>query len=349
MQPGTNPDDIQAILSRFHTWAERQPVQADGNGHKKPSVSDGIREISYEEALRQHRSRQGQRKSRATAGLRSDTAAPAGTEPEVPLDQRPGTETMPGIASTLSSPHHPGFPARIPDEPIFPQVDLLFAGETTRIEVTAPTSAVPTPIQAVAAGAETKPATRARKARTARAEKKPVQVKSAAPAAKEPVTEPEIPVFEEKAPVTAAKTPVMAAKTPAVAMQPPATAEKKLSAKTTKLAQPANAALAKLAAPKKTPRKPARPRVNLQPQFREVLAKSLLANKKIACVKTPPMARRKKTAAKKTSSASPVSRTAAKKGAIAKKAKRRTARIASSRDFPSLNRSGSPKPRRWRG
>ena len=66
MQPAANPDDIHTILSRFQTWAE-QPANGNGNGHKNGAGPlEGVREIPYEEAMRQHRNRrvaQGQRRA----------------------------------------------------------------------------------------------------------------------------------------------------------------------------------------------------------------------------------------------------------------------------------------------
>jgi hypothetical protein len=61
MQPGTNPEDIHTILSRFSHWAGEQT--ANGNGHrKKPKGLDaGVREIPYEEAMRLMRSRKAAR------------------------------------------------------------------------------------------------------------------------------------------------------------------------------------------------------------------------------------------------------------------------------------------------
>jgi hypothetical protein len=55
MQPGTNPEDIHTILSRFSHWARKQT----GNGHAKglSSLDAGVREIPYEEAIRRMRSR----------------------------------------------------------------------------------------------------------------------------------------------------------------------------------------------------------------------------------------------------------------------------------------------------
>lgn len=53
MQRGTHPDDIHAILGRFSAWTGRQP----GNGTGAAIAGDGVREISYDEAMRNLRSR----------------------------------------------------------------------------------------------------------------------------------------------------------------------------------------------------------------------------------------------------------------------------------------------------
>ncbi|HTW47026.1 MAG TPA: hypothetical protein VMD92_03695 [Acidobacteriaceae bacterium] len=57
MQPGSNPEDIHTILSRFDRWAGKE--HANGNGHAKKldGLGDGVREIPYEEAMRRVRSR----------------------------------------------------------------------------------------------------------------------------------------------------------------------------------------------------------------------------------------------------------------------------------------------------
>lgn len=55
MQPAANRYDIHTILGRFETWAGKKP--GDGNGHKNGNAPEEVREISYEEAIRQYRSR----------------------------------------------------------------------------------------------------------------------------------------------------------------------------------------------------------------------------------------------------------------------------------------------------
>lgn len=67
MQPAANPEDIQAILGRFHTWADKQP--SNGNGQKNGAGTEELREIPYEEAIRQYRSRQAAQGQRGAAPL----------------------------------------------------------------------------------------------------------------------------------------------------------------------------------------------------------------------------------------------------------------------------------------
>ena len=68
MEPTGSPEDLHTILSRFSHWTGKQPVQA--TGRKQPL--DGVREIPYEEALRQLRNRR--------AALGYAAAGPALTE-----------------------------------------------------------------------------------------------------------------------------------------------------------------------------------------------------------------------------------------------------------------------------
>ena len=70
MQPGPNSEDINTILSRFHTWAEKQPANGNGNGHKNGAGAEQLRELSYEEAILQHR-------RSAQTPRRTKNAAPA--------------------------------------------------------------------------------------------------------------------------------------------------------------------------------------------------------------------------------------------------------------------------------
>lgn len=85
MQPGTNPDDIHDVLTRFNSWAGKQP--GNGNGHQNGNGADGVREIPYEEAIRQYRDRH------RAQGKRPEAAGtpPAMTQPpmEVPVPRKP--------------------------------------------------------------------------------------------------------------------------------------------------------------------------------------------------------------------------------------------------------------------
>ena len=72
MQPAANPEEIQAILGRFHTWAEKQPT--NGNGQKNGAGTEELREIPYEEAIRRYRSRQAAQGQRRAAPLSAPKA-----------------------------------------------------------------------------------------------------------------------------------------------------------------------------------------------------------------------------------------------------------------------------------
>lgn len=67
MQPETNStEDLHSILNRFQTWSGKHTGPANGNGHKP---SEGVREIPYEEALRQVQSRRVTRVRRPADGV----------------------------------------------------------------------------------------------------------------------------------------------------------------------------------------------------------------------------------------------------------------------------------------
>ena len=76
MQPGTAPEDIESILSRFHSWADQQQAaQVDGDAQDGDGSPD-VREIPYEEAIRQYRNRNG-----APAPRRAPTPARKASSP----------------------------------------------------------------------------------------------------------------------------------------------------------------------------------------------------------------------------------------------------------------------------
>ncbi len=101
MQPGPNPEDIQTILSRFQTWAEKHPPNGNGNGHKDGDGSDELREIPYEEAIRQLRSREAP-PARRPARARVRAGAQSGQKPPVKAGPvAPPPEEMPAWISQL--------------------------------------------------------------------------------------------------------------------------------------------------------------------------------------------------------------------------------------------------------
>lgn len=110
MQPLPNADDLPTLLSRFHTWAEKQPSgSGNGNGHRNGASPDGVRELTYEEALEHHRERPAS--PRRTTSGRSRAAA----GPEVPKAALPAPNAIP--------------PAALVEEPIPPVSNALAAGE----------------------------------------------------------------------------------------------------------------------------------------------------------------------------------------------------------------------------
>jgi len=76
MQPGSDPEDLQTILSRFHTWAGKNP--GTNNGKLSAPEAGAVREVSYEEAMRSNRQRHKAQTRRAAA-----TAAPVRPDPPV--------------------------------------------------------------------------------------------------------------------------------------------------------------------------------------------------------------------------------------------------------------------------
>jgi len=91
MQPGTNPDDLRNILSRFHTWAEKDGVSSNGNGHKNGAGSEGVREIPYEEAIRPYRKRRTAQNGRAAVSA----IATASSESTMKLQAAPAIQEAP--------------------------------------------------------------------------------------------------------------------------------------------------------------------------------------------------------------------------------------------------------------
>ncbi len=106
MQPAANPEDIRAILSRFHTWAEKNPVQgdSDGNGHGNgagnghaAAGSEELREISYEEAIRKHRDRGAAKMPKRAAAASAPTTPVARRPARVKAEPEPRMEVFQGL------------------------------------------------------------------------------------------------------------------------------------------------------------------------------------------------------------------------------------------------------------
>ena len=107
MQPAANPEDIRAILSRFHTWAEKNPVHGDGdgnglgngagNGHAAAAGTEELREISYEEAIRKHRDRGAAKTPKRTAAASAPTTPVARRPARVKAEPEPRREVLQGL------------------------------------------------------------------------------------------------------------------------------------------------------------------------------------------------------------------------------------------------------------
>jgi hypothetical protein len=109
MQPGPNPEDINIILSRFQSWAEKHPSEGNGNGNgrKNSEGSEEIREIPYEEAIRQYRSRHGEQAPRRAAAskvrIRAGSSPRPAAQPEKPSmkAESEAPEALPDWVSAL--------------------------------------------------------------------------------------------------------------------------------------------------------------------------------------------------------------------------------------------------------
>jgi hypothetical protein len=86
MQPGTNPEDIHTILSRFSEWAGEEPANGNGHAKKLKGLEPGVREISYEEAMRLLRKR-GAIGAASTAAQPAAEPAPAAAQKAAPAEK----------------------------------------------------------------------------------------------------------------------------------------------------------------------------------------------------------------------------------------------------------------------
>jgi hypothetical protein len=160
MQAGPPPEDIHAILSRFHTWTGKNP--GNGNGKTKGAPAEGIREIPYEEAMRQHREREVARGTRrtATSGKKKETTQPAGktADPGSP-DLSASQDDLPLWVTTLPV---------VPDTEPFVELGATpdAAAEQERTAVPDPPSpriGRPSPSKRTVAATPARPATREEK------------------------------------------------------------------------------------------------------------------------------------------------------------------------------------------
>ena len=110
MQSAPKPDDIHAILSRFQNWAEKHAGQANGSGGKNGAASEQVREIPYEEAVRQYRGRRA-----AQTPRRAPTAAKKSAErPEqAAVTDAPRNEASEAVARWIAA-----IPQVAPGEPV---------------------------------------------------------------------------------------------------------------------------------------------------------------------------------------------------------------------------------------
>ncbi|MGA7524757.1 MAG: hypothetical protein WBW84_20070 [Acidobacteriaceae bacterium] len=112
MQPGSQPEDIHVILSRFHTWAGKNPR----NGGKSVAPEAGtVREIPYEEAMRNYRQRQKTQTRRpagsaappvAAARSASSETVPANPGPSLPVATDPLADAV-VLSSSAEAPAEP--------------------------------------------------------------------------------------------------------------------------------------------------------------------------------------------------------------------------------------------------
>jgi hypothetical protein len=102
MQPGTNPEDINAILNRFHSWADKHPAKGNGNGSSNGAGLDEVREFPYEEAIREYRDRRATRTPHSKAAPPVKDAVPGQQKPTAKAAPSPGPEVAPS-----PEPHRP--------------------------------------------------------------------------------------------------------------------------------------------------------------------------------------------------------------------------------------------------
>lgn len=103
MQPAAGSEDIHKILNRFSTWTGK----GSPNGHHAPIATEGVREVPYDEALRQIRSRRGTQ-GRKTA----EAASPDATAATRPVQSVPVASPAAAPSSAPVSPTPAATPVR---------------------------------------------------------------------------------------------------------------------------------------------------------------------------------------------------------------------------------------------
>ena len=157
MQPGTDPEDINSILSRFHTWAEKKPAtNGNGSAQGNGSSTEEVREVPYAEAMREHRSRHAPQNGplkpaaprRKAAHRQASPPLPgpvpnALTEEVAPPREKkppfvPSLELLAALRSAAAAPA----PRQAPSEPLQP---VLFREESEPAKQARPASPPPSP------------------------------------------------------------------------------------------------------------------------------------------------------------------------------------------------------------
>jgi predicted DNA binding CopG/RHH family protein len=268
MQPGMSPDDLHTILSRYHTWAGKQPSNGNGNGngHKNGNGAEEVREIPYEEAIREYRNRRSARKPRQAAPATAEAATTCQVEPQAmvqapaPVVQDARVDPAPGVMAE----------ARIITEAALPPMVAVAPAAW----VVSPVAARPAGTRE-AAGRNTRTDTRT-DIRTETRTKPTVQERSASAAQKSAVaTEPAIQtrpqVGRHVAAAPAKHVPQSKPQTKTHMASTPAKPAVQTQPQTKKPVARSTAPAKKTAAPSVTPRKKA------QPAFRQVLVRNVEA------------------------------------------------------------------------
>lgn len=284
MQPGMNPprpaesEDIHTIMNRFQTWAGQQSVNGNDNGHR--NSQEEVREIPYDEALRQLRNREGQGKRPAAAAK----PAPAVERPVVAAavptvsaseDKKATAAVVPvKPSSTIETTPSPAEPESTTPAPRTPATSV--AAPAGQVDPAPATKSAPKPKAIPAAKAVTAislPKVSNKKLLTTLPKKSAAPEPPKAVAAKPAVSPMPAAVHKSASPAKTAASKVQAkgiasAKKASAGKRGKGTTQKTLATRTAAAAPPTS-----------RPKKPAvrlkKPKASAQPKFRQVLAKSI--------------------------------------------------------------------------